>query len=347
MTAPAALPHPVHLPALLARVSRSFGLSVRLLPAPMRAPVACGYLLARTSDSLADSAQAQAGSAQALALWDQALQAPAPRPAAMMGALAAQLPTLANGLPDPHEARLLGAWREQLALLDQLPAPDQQALRTVLRAILDGQHADLQGDLQAAHAGLQALPDTAALDRYTWQVAGSVGEFWCQMQLAHCGERGDAVVARRYGMALQRLNMARDTAADLARGRCYWPASALAAQGIAPQQLADGVAAGRPPAAMAPLWQAWLDGLVLDLSAGLADALRLRGRRLRLATALPALLGLMTVQALRQAGLQALCQPVKVPRAQVRRLLWPLLLQGASRSALRRAGRAAGATIDA
>ncbi|MEY4977155.1 MAG: hypothetical protein RIQ97_2350, partial [Pseudomonadota bacterium] len=42
MTAPAALPHPVHLPALLARVSRSFGLSVRLLPAPMRAPVACG-----------------------------------------------------------------------------------------------------------------------------------------------------------------------------------------------------------------------------------------------------------------------------------------------------------------
>ena len=39
---------------LLKGVSRSFYLSIRLLPAPLREPVALGYLLARASDTIAD-----------------------------------------------------------------------------------------------------------------------------------------------------------------------------------------------------------------------------------------------------------------------------------------------------
>src|SRR3954463_8552245 len=47
-------PNPALL-TLLERVSRSFYLSIRLLPAGLRRPVGLGYLLARASDTLADA----------------------------------------------------------------------------------------------------------------------------------------------------------------------------------------------------------------------------------------------------------------------------------------------------
>ena len=60
------------LPELLQKVSRSFGLSIRLLPQALRAPVGVAYLLARISDTVADSAAAPV--AQRLALLDQLAQ---------------------------------------------------------------------------------------------------------------------------------------------------------------------------------------------------------------------------------------------------------------------------------
>src|SRR5216117_2174007 len=42
---------------ILRSVSRSFYLSIRFLPAQLRQPVALGYLLARTTDTVADTAR--------------------------------------------------------------------------------------------------------------------------------------------------------------------------------------------------------------------------------------------------------------------------------------------------
>ena len=54
MPLPASLPR--SLQVLLTRVSRSFGLSLRLLPPEVRPVISLAYLLARTSDTLADAA---------------------------------------------------------------------------------------------------------------------------------------------------------------------------------------------------------------------------------------------------------------------------------------------------
>src|SRR5215475_9646864 len=43
--------------ALLRSVSRSFYLSIRFLPVQLREPIALAYLLARTTDTVADTAQ--------------------------------------------------------------------------------------------------------------------------------------------------------------------------------------------------------------------------------------------------------------------------------------------------
>jgi farnesyl-diphosphate farnesyltransferase len=42
---------------ILRSVSRSFYLSIRFLPAQLREPIALAYLLARTTDTIADTAQ--------------------------------------------------------------------------------------------------------------------------------------------------------------------------------------------------------------------------------------------------------------------------------------------------
>src|ERR1700737_5478495 len=43
--------------SILAAVSRSFYLSIRLLPRKLRDPVSLGYLLARASDTIADTTE--------------------------------------------------------------------------------------------------------------------------------------------------------------------------------------------------------------------------------------------------------------------------------------------------
>jgi farnesyl-diphosphate farnesyltransferase len=63
-------------------------------------------------------------------------------------------------------------------------------------------------------------------------------------------------------------------------------------------------------------------------------ALALQPWRLRLASALPALIGARTVSLLRQAGPAALTQRIKMPRHEVRALLWRIALGWGSPKAL-------------
>jgi farnesyl-diphosphate farnesyltransferase len=79
------------------------------------------------------------------------------------------------------------------------------------------------------------------------------------------------------------------------------------------------------------------------LSLGVAYSVAITPWRLRLASALPALIGLRTLQVLEKRGPAALAQPVKVPRSWVYHLLLQLLLSGGTPSALRRIAQGLGA----
>jgi farnesyl-diphosphate farnesyltransferase len=85
---------------------------------------------------------------------------------------------------------------------------------------------------------------------------------------------------------------------------------------------------------LSPLYTQWLDHTQAQLASGMRYALALQPWRLRLASALPALIGARTVSLLRQAGPAALSQRVKMPRHEVRALLWRLALGWGSRKAL-------------
>ena len=319
------------LPDLLQKVSRSFGLSIRLLPAALREPVGAAYLLARISDTVADCAKAPV--AQRLALLDQLArgwQETAAGPADLARALA----DLAAQLDDPHERALMAQAPACLQALAQQSPQDQRLIREVLAAITEGQ----RWDLTALDATGQGVHSEQEVERYTWWVAGSVGEFWtrlCEAHLSHWHRAHSADMlqwAAHYGQGLQRLNILRDAGRDLRAGRCYFPTESLAPLGLDATTLCAAARAEdlETLSRLAPLLQAWQHQTESDLHDGLRYSLALRGHRLRLASALPGLIGVRTLALLRQAGVQALVHHQKLPRRALHRLLWALVLGGVS-----------------
>lgn len=321
---------------LLRGVSRSFDLSIRLLPAVLREPVGLAYLLARASDTVADTPTVPA--AQRLALLEQlshAIDTPARYPQ-----LTQALQNFARHVPGAHEQALLERGQACLEALSAQPPANQSAIRQVLAAIIQGQRWDLS-TLDDPQRGVQTR---AEVDRYTWLVAGSVGEFWtrlCELHLHrwHAGNSADLLQwGANYGKGLQRLNILRDAHLDLQAGRCYFPAEELAALDLDRETLCSAVRMGDRATLerLDPLLAEWHHLTQALLHDGLRYSLALRGRRLRLASALPCLIGIRTLALLRQAGTQVLLSHVKLQRKQVRQLLWGLLLAGASDRALQR-----------
>ena len=315
---------------ILQGVSRSFGLSIRLLPSALREPVGLAYLLARTTDTLADTAAVPA--AQRLALLESLQQAIDSRQCAPQ--LSHALHDFAHHVTDAHEQALLGQGQACLQALAGLAEQDQAIIRQVLAAITEGQRWDLL-TLDDPQRGVQT---SVELDRYTWLVAGSVGEFWTRICDVHLRDWHTASTAElmqwgaRYGKGLQRLNILRDAGHDLRAGRCYWPAQALGPLGLDREQLCLAVRS-RDQATLErlqPLFEDWLNTTQEQLHDGLRYGLSLRGRRLRLASALPCLIGIRTLTLLRQAGTRALVEHIKLPRREVRRLLISLVLGGVS-----------------
>ena len=335
MTDPVYFSDHTALRSLLKGVSRSFYLSIRLLPRAIQAPVAVGYLLARATDTVADTTDLP--QADRLALLHQLLSA-IESPAVELSGSAEPLASFARLQKDPYEQALMRALPQCLRLLQSLSAADQASVRWVLRPIAQGQFKDVERFGQ----GLQALNNEQELTDYTWQVAGCVGEFWtelCERHLPGFATLSPAfmrLTGSRYGMGLQRLNILRDAGADLAAGRCYLPQDRLALLGLTPAQLAQAVAQGDGAtlARVKPLYDAYLDETQAQLLEGLHYSCALQSWRLRVASALPALIGTRTLALLRQAGPPAWQQRIKVPRHEIRRLLWRLLWRGGSPMAL-------------
>jgi farnesyl-diphosphate farnesyltransferase len=341
MNFPPAPPPGDDLTALLRGVSRSFFLSIRLLPAPLRRPIALGYLLARATDTLADTVGVPA--AQRLAALDGLAAAiEGTQPLQDLAGFAAQQ-------TDGDEHRLILALPQCLALLDASESFDRDAIRAVLRHITRGQRLDVQrfGEPGAC----RALDNAAQLTEYTYLVAGCVGEFWtdvCRRHLPHfTGFHPDRLreMGRAYGCGLQLVNILRDVHADLAAGRCYFPADELAQFGLAPEQVA------REPALLLPVWHRWHALAAEQVAQGMRYADGVNSRRVRAATALPALLGARTLALLDAAGPAALQGRIKIPRSEVRAILLRLLFTAADRAGLqaqyaRLAGRPGGAGWD-
>jgi len=321
---------------LLRQTSRSFYLTLRVLPARVRPQIGLAYLLARTADTIADTEIVP------LAHRLDALQKLRER---MLGQNSAPLNfgELARQQGLAAEKSLLEKVEDSLALLPTLSPADLKLIREVLTTITSGQALDLrrfaplasarQRDEDKSRLGLQpivALETAAELDDYTYRVAGCVGEFWTKICRAHLflharlNEKQFIADGIRFGKGLQLVNLLRDLPADLKKGRCYLPREKLEPAHLLPETLLSPANERK----FLPLFHEHLDQAEAHLRAGwnYTNTLPFGQFRVRLGCAWPILIGLRTIEKLRAAGVIELQQRVKVSRGEVRGILLRTLL---------------------
>lgn len=320
------------LHGILKQVSRSFYLTLNVLPANVRDQMGLSYLFARAVDTIADTdlidraqrleylnqfrAQFKGHEIQ----WDaiQAIQA-------------ALLPHQNNSA----EYVLLQRLGDCLKLYEQYSPDDQERIRWLMEVLPNGMEMDLTRFPGESAEDLTALATLDELDQYTYYVAGCVGEFWTRMVCAHRPAMAQWDIARmsaigvRFGKGLQLTNIVKDVARDLHHGRCYVPESLLQEAGLKPADLLnkDSLPKFRPvlhrliALAMEHLDQGWSYTMAIPSSE----------IRQRLACMWPILLAGETLQ--RVAFAPELLNPavnVKVPRSVVYRVMAMTILTGAN-----------------
>ena len=320
---------------LLKPVSRSFYISIRLLPRALREPVALAYLLARTSDTIADSSavdvekriellgrfsRAIAGKDQTVGKAFEELLVSQRDPSTELGMTAG-------------ERILLESAEAILRSLENLSPEDQRDVRELLAIITRGQRQDLM----RWGGELTALANAEELREYTYLVAGCVGEFWtrvCFRKVQSFTARGETEMLElgaNYGRGLQLVNILRDASNDLRAGRCYFPEDELCAANLSASDLLNA------PADFLPIYLRWIAEARAGLDAGLEYSIAINPPRVRVATVLPAMIGVRTLSMIEESGLEALRTRLKVPRNEVRGMIASTTITLASQSRLRRA----------
>lgn len=312
------------LTKLLRDVSRSFYLTLRVLPRSVRPQIGLAYLLARTSDTIADteivSVERRLASLQAVRERIRGLsEAPL------------DFGELARQQGSPSERVLLENAEKPLRLLGTFAPPDQDRIRKVLDIIVSGQELDLRRFADASVEKIVALQTPEQLDDYTFRVAGCVGEFWTAMIRAHvfASEAVDEAFLLangvRFGKGLQLVNILRDLPRDLRQGRCYVPADELVTARLKPADLLMP----EYEAQFRPVYDRLLGTAEGHLRAGwdYTNALPRSSARVRLACAWPILIGMKTLRLLRERNALDPNERVKISRGEVRTLVLQSLLR--------------------
>jgi farnesyl-diphosphate farnesyltransferase len=309
------------LNTVLKRVSRSFYLTLRILPQSLRTPIGLAYLFARAADTIADTA----------------LISPADR-LTLLGQFrnlfqrydATTLAVLRDALVGPQrvpaERELLSRLDECFVVFQACGPGDQARIGQLLLTLTQGMVMDLTTFSPAQDGRVVALKTRQDLDQYTYYVAGCVGEFWTDMHVAHRPALLGWDIGRMkqwglcFGKGLQMTNILRDLAHDLRIGRCYLPLEDLARQGLLPEHLLEPTAINR----LRPILHELLALTSDHYRQGWAYTLAIPRRevRMRLACAWPLLIGFRTLDLVARAdNLLDANVTVKVSRAGVYRIL--------------------------
>jgi farnesyl-diphosphate farnesyltransferase len=312
---------------LLRDVSRSFFLTLKLLPGPVRQQIGLAYLLARATDTIADTGAISIG-ARLEALTRL-------RTAIMEGStLRFDVREIRMHQSSDGEQVLLERIGDTLSMLSATDPEDRKLIQRVLEVITSGQELDLRRFANVPAGSVAALSTAEELDDYTYRVAGCVGEFWTRICVRHLapspGITLDALIEKgiRFGKGLQLVNILRDLPADLRLGRCYLPQDQLRAAHILPEELLN-------PANQERVWPIYKDYLSkahdhLEVAWSYVLDLPRSWLRVRLACALPVLIGVKTLNKLQHGNVLNPDTRIKVSRKDVRRivrlsiLLYPL-----------------------
>jgi farnesyl-diphosphate farnesyltransferase len=222
--------------AALPRVSRTFAVSIRLLPFPLEYPTLIAYLLCRIADTIEDAPGMSAEDKRCLLeAWRRSLDDDGPSPAPLQAVF-----------PDPRspEENLVRSSDRVLREFRSL-APDRRAaIRPWVQEMCAGM-AEFAGR-RAGEAALAEIGTVGDLDRYTYYVAGTVGHLLTDLFSLHAARVRSPRLTRlkqlatSFGRGLQLTNIIKDVADDRQRGWSFVPRQLCDAWGVRPEDLQDG-----------------------------------------------------------------------------------------------------------
>jgi len=318
-TAPTTVPYP-----LLKEVSRSFYLSLRWLPSAVRPQLSLAYLLARATDTVADTELVPLPQRlETLRRWQKRILGKTTEPLNWR--------EMAGHQGHAAERELLEKIEDLVLMMEAQADEDCHLIRHVLGIITSGQILDLErfGE-PASGERVRALTNRMELEDYTYRVAGCVGEFWTRLCFVHLRPLPETSLEKMvtmgvaFGKGLQLVNILRDLPRDLRQGRCYLPADELQARDLRPSDLLEPSAEGK----LRPVYESWLEQARAWLEEGWRYTLALPAgwRRVRLACALPVLIGIKTLVKLQHYAILNPDLRIKVTRQEVRGILWRVVL---------------------
>jgi dTDP-4-dehydrorhamnose 3,5-epimerase len=293
---------------MLRLVSRTFTLSVELLPRTLRDALTLAYLLFRVSDGIEDHPSLPAErKAELLRLWAAVLRGELP-----CDALTSRLSGLDNRDPEVYVAQHADVLLAELSYLPE----------ALLNAIVPHAVATAQGMARWQENGPR-VDNEAELDDYMHEVAGRVGYLVTEIFAWHVPElatrREELMpVARECGLALQTVNVIRGLRKDYERGWIFVPRSFCEAAGLEPEQLFDSAHHSAATRVVSTL----TDKAERHLRGGIAYVLAVPQwhHRVRLACIWPSLFAARTL-ALSRNNPQVLRGEAKMSRAEVKQVV--------------------------
>jgi len=311
---------------LLAGVSRSFYTTLKVLPRATRGTIGLMYLLARAADTLADT-ESVASSVRVdfLERFGVLLQGGGDHAEFQEAVRAEFCPAQEH----QKEKELLERAGECLDWLGAISDERRAAIRKVLKTIIHGQQLDLER-FGGRDDGIVALDRVEELDEYTYLVAGCVGEFWTEVGFMELGDRYAALplgemleLGKRYGQALQLINILRDLPEDLEGGRCYLPLEEIGSTDAPPEVLIETA-------------RKWHGRCREHFDCGAQYVAAVKNQRMRLAAALPLLIGARTLPRMEAASWDELSAGIKITRKQVKSVMLRALLRNLTRGGMAR-----------
>ena len=316
---------------VLKQVSRSFYLTLAVLPGCVAKQVGLAYLFARAADTIADAGRVDRTTRAELL---RQLKLQFVEESCNHEEIKTIQAMTAPQQEHPGERTLLEHLDRCFHVYENLTPEDRVEIRRVLPILISGMEMDLDRFPGTSEADLAALSSLEDLDDYTYRIAGCVGEFWTNIIYAHLprirrtwDREAKIRTGIRFGKGLQLTNILKDLSTDLRRGRCYIPLELLAPAGLEPRDLLDP----RTMAGFSPILHALVQTALAHLDQGwlYATSIPRRDLRLRLACMWPILIALKTLHLLTTCdNLLDPARKLKISRYEVYRIIAASTLTG-------------------
>lgn len=311
---------------MLPDVSRSFALCIKKLPKPTDVRMMISYLLLRIIDTIEDSNATLATKEKAFSSILKIFKTDTPTP----GGIAECRDTLLSEIEHTYEHGLL---KNLEAVLDVFGS----FKNTEKTAIIDCAENMSRGMMKFQD---QPITNFTLQEEYCHYVAGLVGYLDTHLFYlgGHISERlRDELMesARYFGVALQKVNILRDVAYDIPKGRHFWPSRLLEQHGLEYKNLCEE---SNRPEAMKVLREMVENALpYLDAAVNYVTRLPRMERKIRIFCLIPLFMALKSYsESVGNENIFVIGQKIKINKDDVRLIARNSFLLASSNWAIRR-----------